>query len=87
LRGDPRFKIEQVGGQLHRANAIGEYVMHLHHERSLPLVEAFDEGELPQRPRAIKSLRRRRTSEFEHLGAASWRRKRDAAQVIRQIEI
>ena len=59
------FRVEQQPRNVHPTDAVRQRVVKLHYERRLPVLKAFDERELPERPISIQTRHARLASELQ----------------------
>jgi hypothetical protein len=85
------LEVEQVGGELHRADAVGHDMVGLHHERRAVgvavVAHTLDEGELPQRAGAVEATHRCAARPVEQFLLAAAGGQADVAQVVVEVEV
>ena len=81
------LEVEVLQRHLHTALTVGDGVVHLLQQRGLAAAQAFDDGELPERPRAVERVERDQRGEVEELAHRARLRQRDAADVLIDLEV
>ena len=82
-----RLEVDELREQLDAADAVGDRVVHLHHDRGATVVEALDHGRFPQRTRPVEAHAGDRADEVEEPALVARRRHHDAAEVEVEIEV
>ena len=68
--GGVALEVEVLQGHLHAADAVGDGVVHLLHERRLAAAQPLDDGELPQRAGAVERVDHGQRRQVEQLAQA-----------------
>ncbi len=80
-------EVHDVHGQRHASDAVGQRVVHLHHEGRAVLRQPLEEGELPQRAIVVEGAHAGHAGRLEHRVEAATSGDASAADVPREIEV
>ena len=67
------LEVEELQGELHPADSVGERVVDLHHQRGSITVKVLDECEFPERVAGVERRRRRVARDVYRCGRGVWR--------------
>ena len=83
------LEVVELAEQLERPDAVGDGVVHLHHQRRrcVPFRDALDEYGLPQRPRGVERRGVEHRREVEQLADRARLGEADAAEVEVEVEV